>query len=290
MRRADRMSPRFEERLADHAEQKSNAAMPTSAPPWSASIWTRCSSAAISMPASKARSSTPPASRSCIATSTSCIPLKGEPTLVFPARGALDRRQEEALRAGESLGRDSRPLAARARARRRLEARRRLRPRLHHGRARLSRAAAGRVRDSFPSTSTSTWRAPSRAKKNWPKSRDTMDIIHDGFWALLDGFEPGKTEAEIMAPAVEVFFARGAGPRMMNIVLSGENGEAEAHFKVPGHRVVERRRPDALLAGDRRRGRLLGGVLARAHSAASPASAPSRWPMSIPRRWKPRAS
>src|SRR5207244_4151385 len=30
----------------------------------------------------------------------------------------------------------------------------------------------------------------------------------------------------------------GAGLRMMNIVLSGTNGEAEAHFKVPGHRVV----------------------------------------------------
>lgn len=68
--------------------------------------------------------------------------------------------------------------------------------------------------------------------------RDSMDIIHEGFWALLEGFAPGKTEAEIMAPAVEVFFARGAGPRMMNIVLSGENGEAEAHFKVPGHRRV----------------------------------------------------
>ena len=68
--------------------------------------------------------------------------------------------------------------------------------------------------------------------------RDSMDIIHQGFWALLDGFAPGKTEAEIMAPAVEVFFARGAGPRMMNIVLSGEEGEAEAHFKVPGHRRV----------------------------------------------------
>ncbi len=68
--------------------------------------------------------------------------------------------------------------------------------------------------------------------------RDSMDIIHEGFWALLEGFEPGKTEAEIMAPAVEVFFARGAGPRMMNIVLSGENGEAEAHFKVPGKRKV----------------------------------------------------
>ncbi len=68
--------------------------------------------------------------------------------------------------------------------------------------------------------------------------RDSMDIIHEGFWALLNGFTAGKTEAEIMAPAVEVFFARGAGPRMMNIVLSGQNGEAEAHFKVPGHRKV----------------------------------------------------
>ncbi len=71
--------------------------------------------------------------------------------------------------------------------------------------------------------------------------RDSMDIIHDGFWALLEGFDAGKTEAEIMAPAVEIFFARGAGPRMMNIVLSGENGEAEAHFKVPGKRKVGER-------------------------------------------------
>jgi Xaa-Pro dipeptidase len=68
--------------------------------------------------------------------------------------------------------------------------------------------------------------------------RDAMDIIVEGFWALVDAFEPGKTEAEIMAPAVERFFARGAGPRMMNILLSGANGEAEASFKVPGHRVV----------------------------------------------------
>ena len=34
------------------------------------------------------------------------------------------------------------------------------------------------------------------------------------------------------------FFARGAGPRMMNIVLSGTGGEAEAHFKVPSQRRV----------------------------------------------------
>jgi Xaa-Pro dipeptidase len=65
-----------------------------------------------------------------------------------------------------------------------------------------------------------------------------MDIIIDGFWDLVAAYEPGKTEAEIMAPAVERFFARGAGPRMMNILLSGENGEANAYFKVPGHRKV----------------------------------------------------
>ena len=68
--------------------------------------------------------------------------------------------------------------------------------------------------------------------------RDAMDTILDGFWALVAAYEPGKTEAEIMAPAVERFFARGAGPRMMNILLSGAHGEAEAAFKVPGNRVV----------------------------------------------------
>jgi Xaa-Pro aminopeptidase len=74
--------------------------------------------------------------------------------------------------------------------------------------------------------------------------RDSMDIILDGFQALLAAYQPGKSEAEIMAPAVERFFARGAGPRMMNIVLSGANGEAEAHFKVPSLRTVG---PDDLL-------------------------------------------
>lgn len=68
--------------------------------------------------------------------------------------------------------------------------------------------------------------------------RDAMDIIVEGFWALVEAYKPGKTEAEIMAPAVERFFARGAGPRMMNILLSGSHGEAEAHFKVPGLRAV----------------------------------------------------
>ncbi len=78
-----------------------------------------------------------------------------------------------------------------------------------------------------------------KSEEELAEVRDAMDIILDGFWALVGAYEPGKTEAEIMAPAVERFFARGAGPRMMNILLSGTHGEAEAFFKVPGQRVVE---------------------------------------------------
>lgn len=77
-----------------------------------------------------------------------------------------------------------------------------------------------------------------KSEEELAEVRDAMDIIVEGFWALVEAYEPGKTEAEIMAPAVERFFARGAGPRMMNILLSGANGEAEASFKVPGNRVV----------------------------------------------------
>jgi Xaa-Pro dipeptidase len=83
-----------------------------------------------------------------------------------------------------------------------------------------------------------------KSEEELAEVRDAMDIILDGFWALVEAYAPGKTEAEIMAPAVERFFARGAGPRMMNILLSGERGQADAYFKVPGHRVV---RSDDLL-------------------------------------------
>ena len=79
-----------------------------------------------------------------------------------------------------------------------------------------------------------------KSSEEMQEVRDSMAIILDGFWDLVRAFEPGKTEAQIMAPAVARFFARGAGPRMMNIVLSGSGGQAEPHFKVPAHRVVGR--------------------------------------------------
>lgn len=68
--------------------------------------------------------------------------------------------------------------------------------------------------------------------------RRTMQLIEDGFWALHAAYAPGRTEAEIMAPAVERFFAGGAGGQMMNILLSGAEGRAEAYFKVPRRRLV----------------------------------------------------
>lgn len=67
---------------------------------------------------------------------------------------------------------------------------------------------------------------------------DSMSVIVEGFHKLVEAYQPGRTESEILAPAVECFFARGAGARMMNALLSGTHGEAEARFKAPGSRVV----------------------------------------------------
>ena len=49
-----------------------------------------------------------------------------------------------------------------------------------------------------------------KSEEELAEVRDAMEIIVDGFWDLVDAYEPGKTEAEIMAPAVERFFSRGA--------------------------------------------------------------------------------
>ncbi len=50
-----------------------------------------------------------------------------------------------------------------------------------------------------------------KSEEEFAAVRDTMEIIEDGFWAMIEKYAPGKTEAEIMAPAVERFFAGGAG-------------------------------------------------------------------------------
>lgn len=77
-------------------------------------------------------------------------------------------------------------------------------------------------------------------KSDWEleRVRDSMELIQEGFWAILNAFEPGKSEEEVMAPSVKRFVEGGSGPRIMNIILSGTEGEAEAHFKIPGDRVI----------------------------------------------------
>jgi Xaa-Pro dipeptidase len=51
--------------------------------------------------------------------------------------------------------------------------------------------------------------------------RESVRINEDGFDAFLAAYEPGKTAAEVMAPAEKLFVERGCGRLTMNMVLVG---------------------------------------------------------------------
>ena len=51
--------------------------------------------------------------------------------------------------------------------------------------------------------------------------RDSVRINTDGFWAFLEAYAPGKTAAEVLAPAEGLFVERGCGRLTMNMVLVG---------------------------------------------------------------------
>src|SRR5205807_667714 len=51
--------------------------------------------------------------------------------------------------------------------------------------------------------------------------RDSVRINTEGFWAFLAAYAPGKTAAEVLAPAEELFVAEGCGRLTMNMVLVG---------------------------------------------------------------------
>ncbi|HIE20982.1 MAG TPA: aminopeptidase P family protein [Acidimicrobiia bacterium] len=65
--------------------------------------------------------------------------------------------------------------------------------------------------------------------------RHSFELNERGFWAVLDAYQPGKTEAGIMAPAEELFVASGTQRTTMNMVLSGPHGEAGPEFRHPDH-------------------------------------------------------
>jgi Xaa-Pro dipeptidase len=51
--------------------------------------------------------------------------------------------------------------------------------------------------------------------------RDSVRINTEGFWAFLEAYEPGKSAAEVLAPAERLFVEEGCGRLTMNMVLDG---------------------------------------------------------------------
>ena len=64
--------------------------------------------------------------------------------------------------------------------------------------------------------------------------RESVRVNEDGFWTVLEAYEPGKTEAEIMAPGAARFVELGTGRHAMNMVLApGRPGSARPEFVIP---------------------------------------------------------
>jgi Xaa-Pro dipeptidase len=51
--------------------------------------------------------------------------------------------------------------------------------------------------------------------------RDSVRINTEGFWKFLEAYAPGKSAAEVLAPAEQLFVAEGCGRLTMNMVLVG---------------------------------------------------------------------
>ena len=63
--------------------------------------------------------------------------------------------------------------------------------------------------------------------------RESCRINEAGVWAVLDAFEPGKTEAELMGEAERIFTEAGCYRTTMDMVLTGPDGSAWPEFKFP---------------------------------------------------------
>ncbi|MFN2467679.1 MAG: M24 family metallopeptidase [Gaiellaceae bacterium] len=78
--------------------------------------------------------------------------------------------------------------------------------------------------------------------------RESMRINEEGFRVVLDAYEVGRTEAEVMAEAERLFTAAGTYRTTMDMVLGGGEGAAWPEFRFPAHdRRIER--DDLLLYG-----------------------------------------
>ena len=68
--------------------------------------------------------------------------------------------------------------------------------------------------------------------------RESVRINEDGFEAFLAAYEPGRTAAEVMAPAEELFVERGCGRLTMNMVLIGPEFGIAKHETTLGDFVL----------------------------------------------------
>ena len=84
--------------------------------------------------------------------------------------------------------------------------------------------------------------------------RESMAINEAGFWAVHEAYEPGRTQAELMAAAEEIFARLGTGRQTMDMVAVGtRTASSTPEFRIPDPQRADRaRRPAALLARGRR--------------------------------------
>jgi Xaa-Pro aminopeptidase len=63
--------------------------------------------------------------------------------------------------------------------------------------------------------------------------RESIRINEEGVFAVMDAWEPGRTEAELMAVAEQTFVSRGTRRLTMDMVLTGPDGAALPEMRLP---------------------------------------------------------
>ena len=73
--------------------------------------------------------------------------------------------------------------------------------------------------------------------------RESVRINTEGFRIFLDGFAPGKTERELLAPCEQYFVSQGCGRWTMDMVLDGPEGSALLRCQLVRHGINNTQRP-----------------------------------------------
>ena len=145
------------------------------------------------------------------------VPREGEPAIVFPAEARYVGEHGDSQIADQVFAdRPGEWLADRLRG----QARRRLRARLRDDGARL-RGARRRRRARPLGRRSSTSRARSSPTPSSSRCARASQINVAGFHAFHRAWAPGRTAADVLAPAEELFVERGCGRLTMNMVLVG---------------------------------------------------------------------